>query len=432
MHDINRTREAEHFLKWLKTVIIEKNADTLLVAGDVFDTVNPSLEARRLYYTFLASLVDTCCKNVIIVGGNHDSAVMLECAKDLLDVMNIHVVGSINNLEPADMCFELKDSQGQVQGICMALPFIRELELRNFLEKKESEVAGDKTEKVPDENLYSLSYKTIYDEVFKKAELLRNNRNIPVIATGHLYAADLEGRLRDKKSNEKTDDGMKVLDVLGTLGNVPSSVFPPADYIALGHIHYSTRVSGNDSIRYSGSPFVMGFDEADEAHYILCVDAEPSKYSEKKAGLSFEKIETPRTFIFKRLEGNLSEIKAGLLSLSRLEKDSQLLSKPLFIELSYFREAGENPREYLDEAIRSLPENMTVSSWKICEKAKIPSSSAFSDFDSAEIKNLDDRDIFRHLILSKTNLNPEEKGDKAKIEKYLNLFMEIADGIEKN
>ena len=98
MHGIDRHKESREFLGWLKNLIVEKNASVLVVAGDIFDSANPSVEARRLYYTFLASLADTCCKNVVIIGGNHDSSVMLDSAKELLEVLNIRVVGSINNL----------------------------------------------------------------------------------------------------------------------------------------------------------------------------------------------------------------------------------------------------------------------------------------------------------------------------------------------
>jgi exonuclease SbcD len=284
-----------------------------VIAGDIFDTVNPSVEARRLYYSFLASLVETTCKNVIIIGGNHDSAVMLESSKELLEVLNIRVVGSINNLLPSQMCFELKDSSENVCGICMALPFVREVELRNFLSEDD---------KCSDSDLYSKVYQKLYTLAFEEAEKLRKGREIPVIATGHLYASDLEGRLSEKKSSEKSDDGMKVLDVLGTLGFVPCSVFPPVDYVALGHIHYSSMVAKNPAIRYSGSPFVMGFDEANHPHYVLCVDVE----KEGKSNLNVEKIETPRTNLYRRISGTLAEIKSELEKLlenSKSEKSEE-------------------------------------------------------------------------------------------------------------
>ena len=416
MHEIDRHEESQNFLRWLKNLIVEKNAETLVVAGDIFDTANPSVDARRLYYTFLASLVDTCCKNVIIVGGNHDSAVMLDSAKELLEVLNIRVVGSINNLLPSQMCFELKDSGENVCGICMAVPFVREVELRNLLSDGE---------KCPDEELYLKVYQKLYTLVFEEAEKLRNGRAIPVIATGHLYANDLEGRLSDKKANEKCDDGMKVLDVLGTLGNVPSSVFPPVDYVALGHIHYSSVVAKNPAIRYSGSPFVMGFDEANRPHHVLCVELEKTG---EKSNLNVEKIETPETNLYRRISGTLAEIKTELEDLSEKSKSDKNAdkNKPVFIELCYKRELGVSAQEFLAEAIKSLPENVNVVSWKIADSEKILSSS-FDKFEASEIKNLDDKEIFTQLILSKSGLSAESEEGKAALEKFLPLFLQMCD-----
>lgn len=416
MHEIDRHEESQNFLRWLKNLIVEKNAETLVVAGDIFDTANPSVDARRLYYTFLASLVDTCCKNVIIVGGNHDSAVMLDSAKELLEVLNIRVVGSINNLLPSQMCFELKDSGENVCGICMAVPFVREVELRNLLSDGE---------KCPDEELYLKVYQKLYTLVFEEAEKLRNGRAIPVIATGHLYANDLEGRLSDKKANEKCDDGMKVLDVLGTLGNVPSSVFPPVDYVALGHIHYSSVVAKNPAIRYSGSPFVMGFDEANRPHHVLCVELEKTG---EKSNLNVEKIETPETNLYRRISGTLAEIKAELEELSEKSKSDKIAAKnkPVFIELCYKRELGVSAQEFLAEAIKSLPENVNVVSWKIADSEKILSSS-FDKFEASEIKNLDDKEIFTQLILSKSGLSAESEEGKSALEKFLPLFLQMCD-----
>ena len=416
MHEIDRHEESQNFLRWLKNLIVEKNAETLVVAGDIFDTANPSVDARRLYYTFLASLVDTCCKNVIIVGGNHDSAVMLDSAKELLEVLNIRVVGSINNLLPSQMCFELKDSGENVCGICMAVPFVREVELRNLLSDGE---------KCSDEELYLKVYQKLYTLVFEEAEKLRNGRAIPVIATGHLYANDLEGRLSDKKANEKCDDGMKVLDVLGTLGNVPSSVFPSVDYVALGHIHYSSVVAKNPAIRYSGSPFVMGFDEANRPHHVLCVELEKTG---EKSNLNVEKIETPETNLYRRISGTLAEIKAELEDLSEKSKSDKNAdkNKPVFIELCYKRELGVSAQEFLAEAIKSLPENVNVVSWKIADSEKILSSS-FDKFEASEIKNLDDKEIFTQLILSKSGLSAESEEGKAALEKFLPLFLQMCD-----
>ena len=88
MHDIDRLEESKQFLDWLKGQIVDFGAECLVVAGDIFDTTNPSVEARRLYFRFLASLLDTRCKNIVLVGGNHDSGALLDAPRDLLEALN--------------------------------------------------------------------------------------------------------------------------------------------------------------------------------------------------------------------------------------------------------------------------------------------------------------------------------------------------------
>lgn len=410
MHDIDRQEEAQAFLRWLKNQIMEKNADTLIVVGDIFDTANPSAKSQWLYYTFLSWLKDTCCKNVVIVGGNHDSAVMLDSSKRLLEVLHIHVVGSINNLSADDMCFELWDADNTVCGICMAVPFVREVELRALL-----------TEKVDDGDMYGKAYRLLYEQVYAAAEKLRAGRDIPIIATGHLYAADLEGRLADVAGNVKTDDGVKVLDVLGTLGNVPPSVFPPVDYVALGHIHYTTMVAKNPAVRYSGSPFVMGFDETTIPHFVLCGDL-----SADGAGhhLTVEKIETPTTFVYRRISGTLAEIETALRTFASLKSE-----KPVYLELCYKKEIGVNAQDFLEEAIAALPENVTVASWKIYEHENVFSEAGFSSFDAVEVKNLDDWEIFTQLILSRSGLDPQDDEAKSVLARFLPYFLQVAEEV---
>lgn len=51
------TREHEHraFLANLRDLIADERIDALLVAGDVFDAINPSGDAQRLLYESIAS-----------------------------------------------------------------------------------------------------------------------------------------------------------------------------------------------------------------------------------------------------------------------------------------------------------------------------------------------------------------------------------------
>ena len=127
MHDIDRTEETGAFFNWLKCEIESAGAQALVIAGDIFDVVNPSNIAKTQYYRFLASLLNTRCTNVIVVGGNHDSGTLLDAPAGILDALNIKVVGSINNRKVEDLVIELKDGGGDIIGISCAVPCIRNL-----------------------------------------------------------------------------------------------------------------------------------------------------------------------------------------------------------------------------------------------------------------------------------------------------------------
>lgn len=403
MHDIDRYEETQFFLSWLTEKIRELKADCLVIAGDVFDTVNPGTEARRQYYSFLSTLAGTGLGTVVIIGGNHDSALMLEAAGDLLNVLDIHVIGSLNNRKPEDLVVELKDSSGKKCGICLAVPFMRETELHAF------------DEDCPEGELLEKACSKVYGEAYQAALEKRGGENIPVIGLGHLYAAELEGRLSSSSSSVKTDDGVKVLDVLGTLGNVPPSVFPPAEYTALGHIHYSTMVGKKSSVRYSGSPFILGFDEALLPRYVLCADVNKDQEPE------VQKIEFDSPYVFRRLSGSLTEIESEIRKLASSGAD-----RKIFLELCYRKEAGVSAREVLEEAVASLPENIRVVSWKIQESGKNNDGSPES-FEAEEVKGLDDRDIFTRLILSRSGLSQDSEEGRKVLEQFLPLFIEISE-----
>lgn len=404
MHNINRDYEFKEFLKWLVVQISETKAEALVIAGDVFDVVNPSVEARKLFMDFLAEVQTTECCNVIVTGGNHDSGALLDSYKSLLGVINVNVVGSVANLEPGQMVFELKDRAGNVTGICAAVPYAREEELRQFL-----------TEKPEEGKFNDAAYGQLYMQVYEEAEKIRNGRKIPLIATGHLYAADLEGRFSGESENAVADDGTRTLDVVGNLGNVHSDVFPAGfDYVALGHIHYSTRVAGNDKIRYSGSPFLLGFDEWLLPREILCVDVENGSAPEVR------KIKVPVNYVYQRVEGSIAEIRERLEEFS-----SRKFEKPNFIELCYKRESGKNVQLELEETINSLPENISVVSWRPFDEVQ-HFSGGFDDYDLSEIENLDEKEIFTRLILSKNNLEKDSEEADALLKKYLPLFLQVA------
>lgn len=404
-HEIDRSDEFKNFLQWLKEEIVKESVECLIIAGDIFDVANPSVEARKIYFSFLASLINTCCKNIIVIAGNHDSAIMLEASKELLECLNIHVVGSINNQEIKNLVFELYNKNNELTGVCCAVPFIREVEMRAY---------GD--------NMAN-AHKKIYEQTYEYAKNISKNKNVPIIATGHLYATDLEGRLKNIPANKKSDDGTKVLDVIGNLGCVGVDSFTDNfDYVALGHIHYSTTVGKKSNIRYSGSPFILGFDECHIPHKIIIGEVEKDENNNSK--LDLKKIDTPNYFVFKRIEGNSSEIKKELKKISSEETE-----KNIFIEIFFEKEIGINIQVELNEEIKNLPEKIKIVSWK--RKEKKANTEKINDLvDIDDVLEFSDEEIFKSLILTKENLDENSPEGKKVLEKFLPLFLKIANDVD--
>jgi exonuclease SbcD len=96
LHEVDRREEHEAFLDWLVETIREREADALLMSGDVFDTANPSAEAQELWYRFLAR-----CRrrnpdvDIVVIGGNHDSAGRLDAPNPLLRELGVQIVGGL-------------------------------------------------------------------------------------------------------------------------------------------------------------------------------------------------------------------------------------------------------------------------------------------------------------------------------------------------
>ena len=420
MHDIDRTRETEAFLEWLKAEIAAIGAEALIIAGDVFDVVNPSNIAKTQYYRFLASLLQTKCSNVVVIGGNHDSGALLDAPAEILEALNIKVVGSINNRSVEDLVVELKDGDGRAIGICCAVPFMRNMELEQFYKSSIGDENGTN-----DEDLL----KRLYADVYRRAVEVRGDREIPIIATGHLFACNLSGRDSegsDSSAENRTaavletsiDDGVR--EVVGTLGNVDVSTFPSElDYVALGHIHYTSMVAKNPKVRYSGSPFVMGFDEANCKRYVLAVEVGAN------AVPAVAKIEVPKAMRFEQFKGDLETLKKCLRNLEK-----ELLANPMETYVDLLLTSGDfvslNEALAAEEAGKHFVVKRHRISREILRRIK-----GFDD-GVESTKQYSKEDYFRMLIASNVQENDDSEVVKKQYDKFIGLFNEaVAKAYEK-
>ena len=290
-----KERQDEHsaFFEWLNGIIKENEIDVLLVVGDIFDTATPNTTSQKMYYNFLLNAKQNSCKNVIIVGGNHDSPSFLNAPKDILSALNVTVIGnSSENLE--DEIVFINDINGNPALIVCAVPFLRERDISRFAE---GETYSDRSKRI-NENI-----EKHYQEISKLALEKRNNigKEVPIIATGHLSVAG--GRRND-------DDGVRDT-YIGNIEAVGSDIFPEVfDYVALGHYHIPSVIKEN--IRYSGSPIPMGFGEAGQTKSVYIIEC--------KKGLKVETINIPNFQILETIRGDKKLIEQRLENLKELNK----------------------------------------------------------------------------------------------------------------
>ncbi len=284
-----RYSEFERFLEWMRGVVADKMVDILLISGDIFDSMAPSNRASELYFGFLHNIAkDGVCKHIVITAGNHDSISFLEAPKDILRVLNINVVASIDKIE--DEVLELK--VGDEELIVCAVPFLRDRDLR--------EVSfGQDLQEREQKLIYGI--KKHYEDIAKYAKNLKKDF-VKIIAMGHMFVAG---------ENSKIGDGVRDLYV-GNLGNVGIDIFDEAfDYVALGHLHIPQNVSGKEHIRYSGSPIAMGFNEAKQQKSVTLLDIDDD--------IEISTIDVPKFQEMEQIRGDLEHILKRLDNLKSYE-----------------------------------------------------------------------------------------------------------------
>lgn len=294
LNDESRAEEMKSFFGFLLSLIDEKNIDTLIISGDIYDSVSPSNEAEKLYYSFLSSLSKTRCRDVIVIAGNHDSPSKLDTTKEILESLNVHVYTSALNLEPLVLA---------ERAVILPVPFPRDQELRKCNIEETKEISDDK---------FRLAIKNLYLELYEKAKVY----DLPIVAAGHFFVAN--AIVDDKKSDL----------YVGGLGVVDTSIFPDdISYAALGHIHKPQALNSKGTIRYSGSPIAMSFAESGYRKSVVIADIEKGKDTE------IEIVEVPVFRKLFRVKGNKEELLAALKEL-KAKKEQGWVSLEL-IEYSY-------------------------------------------------------------------------------------------------
>jgi len=233
----DRTVEIEFALDEMVRQAKDLDVDAVLVAGDIFETFNPPVEAERVAYEFFCKL-QAAKIPAIAIAGNHDSSTRIDSLASLLSFVGVHALGKPRTAEDGGV-ITLDTPGGK---LCVgAMPFANE---RRMLD--------------PDElwnldNLQQLqSYRDTVDWLLSDLTSSFRDDSVNVLMS-HIT---IDGA---KLTNSEKDFHSKGIYAL------PRQSLPPeAQYIALGHIHKRQSIEGYPHAFYSGSLIQVDFGEAGE------------------------------------------------------------------------------------------------------------------------------------------------------------------------
>ncbi|MDM1507291.1 exonuclease SbcCD subunit D [Myroides odoratimimus] len=250
--------------------IAEREAvDVVLVAGDLFDTFNPPVEAVELFYKTLKRLAKNGERPVIAIAGNHDSPERIDAPDPLARECGIILVGlphaevtpfEIENQfkisKSTNGFFELRLDRFKQPIRILHTPYANEVRLKKALDTEDkgaalNEVLGE-------------SWQALADKYCK-------TKGVNLLIS-HLYMMNRNGELLEEPDGEKP---LKV----GNADIIYSDIIPEqVQYTALGHLHRAHQVGVEDRpVVYSGSPLSYSFSEAGQQKYVMILEAEAGK-----------------------------------------------------------------------------------------------------------------------------------------------------------
>lgn len=273
LEQINRLEEQREFIDCLCKTVEEQHIDLILVAGDIYDTYNPSAAAEELFYEAIDRLNDKGKRAVLVIAGNHDNPERL-CAASPLAYQNGIILlgypgsdagtyqtggGNIKIINSGPGWLELRVPNCDHQAVILTLPYPSEARLEEVLSVKADEGILQKA--------YSEKIGSIFSALGKKFRDDTVN-----LVVGHLF-------LRGGKESESE----RSLQVGGALTVDPGVLPAQAHFVALGHLHRPQEIKNAPCpAYYSGSPLAYSFSEAGYSKAVYLIDAVPGKKADIK------------------------------------------------------------------------------------------------------------------------------------------------------
>ncbi|MBY0067573.1 metallophosphoesterase family protein [Empedobacter falsenii] len=253
----------------------QQQVDLVLIAGDLFDNFNPSVEAVELFYKTLKRLSNNGKRPVVAISGNHDSPSLIDAPDPLARECGIILIGYPNAkiqefelndfkiLKSVEGMIELKLNSFDYPIRIIHTPYANEIRLKQYFEENKEDALNE---------VLATNWKNIADEYCDE-----NGVNLLI---AHLYMNQKGAEILEEPEGEKP---IKI----GNADMIFSEAIPPQiQYTALGHLHGFKNIGTEEKpVVYSSSPLCYSFSEAGQTKYVSVIEAEPNKT------ISYHKIE---------------------------------------------------------------------------------------------------------------------------------------------
>ena len=374
----------ECYFDFLEKAIIENTVDVLLVSGDVFDYANPTNESKKMYLDVLGRLKKIGNIKIIVTAGNHDSITFLESSKEILNLLDISVIGNPENIELIPI-----GKGDDIEAIVIPIPYVADRFLRKSMEM------ADESDRIEASRKALLS-------MFENHSIKSENQypGILKIAMGHLYV----------QGANVSDSERKIQ--IGNLASVSvSSLDPLFDYLALGHIHKPQSLS--HKVRYAGSPIALSFSERNDEKQMILLEI-------INKTINIEKLAVPTFRTLKRISGSLEQVQAAL---TEFKNPYDL---PAFLELEVIEDSYDPSKIAILKDLEALHQTNTIKvlSTKILFTKSESVSHAFGSAGMG-ISELDPVEVFSQRIQSDAIDNANK--DLLKL-----AFLEILEEVQSN
>lgn len=254
--------------------------DAVVIAGDIYDKAVPAGEAVEIFDGFMTELKKAVPKaEIMLISGNHDSGLRLNCFREILDEQKVHMIGLPPRTENEYIeKVTLTDEFGTLNFYL--LPFVKPSMVK--------QIVG------VDENGNNLSYDAALHRLIEREKVNTTERNVLV---SHQFYLPVGGDV------EKVDRMDSEIRTVGNIDAVSADVLELFDYVALGHIHKPMKVGG-EAYRYCGTPLACSVSEAGQQKGIIMVEM-GSKNSVKTTILPLKPLREVRI-----IKGSLEDVLA--------------------------------------------------------------------------------------------------------------------------